>query len=608
MIYKGRIHTYTNNSGDDNIILKAGEGETLIVDGTISSSNFLDKQIPYSNNGTLEGSDNFKYDYTNDKIITKEIYSENNYNDLGLNSLTLTNTLTYSNLPNQGKAVSLGKNGSDFWMLVGAGDDSANQDSIVYKNGVFIDTVSAVTATGTPDYGKNVSCNEDFTYLTVGNYDSNSPLSYNQDYKRVGDVISLLGGFTARIGYVCKQTGNFIFTNDQSSSIIDAYDISTLTAYVDIGGEGIGGSTVNIYDVCGGNTCVYYDSDEDLIKITTFDGVSTWAVIQTIDVSIIGTPLKISCSNLLITIIFSGGSVCLVYSRANTTYTTLYNTTPESIIIGSGYTNLTTNGTSIFVSGSVYIQPIRKISGTWTKDTNQTVLTGITSIDSVSGGLLVGRSGEGTYGEAKFYTVNEIFIGTNIVQVADLKLSKTIDVDLNASLGDINITSTLGDVVINPLSSYLQFTYMPAGTIGQTFTVNVNELTSTYWDSANIVQSGNDYSSNFPTWDATNYKFIINKEGIYHIYSNVTFNNNINSSKGYWIWVVSTGSQAFPINFIAAGGSGGAGGGSTYISAIANYTSYIEKNTELSVYVKSIGSTVSASTIYKGGWSIVRIS
>ena len=69
-MFRGSSFTFTNNSGDDNIQLEAGQGETLVLNGSVIDTSLTDTKMLYSNGGTITSAENVVY--------TPELTSINN--------------------------------------------------------------------------------------------------------------------------------------------------------------------------------------------------------------------------------------------------------------------------------------------------------------------------------------------------------------------------------------------------------------------------------------------------------------------------------------------------------------------------------------------------
>ena len=60
-VFRGNNFVFTNNSGDDDINLSAGTGESLVLNGSVIDTSLTDTKMLYSNAGTITSAENVVY-------------------------------------------------------------------------------------------------------------------------------------------------------------------------------------------------------------------------------------------------------------------------------------------------------------------------------------------------------------------------------------------------------------------------------------------------------------------------------------------------------------------------------------------------------------------
>lgn len=451
--YYGETHIFTSRNNNTEIRIKAGVGETLIIEGAGgSSAGGNTTEVQYNDSGSLAGDSTFFFDKVSKQLQVSEIIADRvlgfkSTDDMGNNQLSSQSILQHTdttNLKRQGSSVSVSEGST---VYIASGGPNFVFDASIGGVALFVSTVSPTFAQVT-------------TYLAQTTFTSTSYVGLFSDitedssrciFSDVGDLQSGVmvygrSGSTwtsnqtiLNAGVSCKMTG----TSGAYYSVIGDYE-NVVKVYFD-SGSGLGlqqtlktfsGSAldyISLSDIVNGNTIVYVFSNFVYVwtRVST-----TWTNIQTIDLSAMSALVSISIYNLVMCV--SSASETKIYTRpTNAVNQTFTLATTLSI---SNTNCSTTNDSYVFVATTTAVK-VYSQSASWAKSLNDTPDTGTTVIGCSSLYLVLGKPGNDSgKGQAYKYLISTYV--NDEVEVNEIVMNDT------ASSEDLTINTLQGSILL----------------------------------------------------------------------------------------------------------------------------------------------------------------
>lgn len=434
-IHYGEEHIFTSRKGNMNITLKAGVGETLIIDGytpNASAAAGSNTEVQYNNNGTLGADSNFTFDSTNllvPNIQTGNIYGGTTTNTLGYNQIyrgtgpqQVTTAFTSVPYPTLllGRDVCIARSANYAALACSHTDEfDANMAGIsMFKEtaGTFSEYSSLLTAvTFTVAFTKFAAINDDATLAAVTDcYDTPGNISM---YKRVGSTWSWIYNITNQ--YACKISGDNLICYDRFSNISVYYrsgDTFLFDMYL---------SENNLTGDIGIDIPIEIQGDRYIFMLAGIIEVWDYELETGFSRVYLASSAALTfayCSNVLATLTTSKVKIYENFVLSN-----------EVSLVNPLY--VCTNGTYVFVISSTGIITILyKSGGIWVTSYNTTTLATGTRISCNQNYLVVGEPNFGSNGRSSIYGIVAYTNGPSIINTIDT-LGASNEIAITAAAG-----------------------------------------------------------------------------------------------------------------------------------------------------------------------------
>lgn len=432
--YEGTKHIFYTNNGNT-VYIEPKTGQTLIVDGQLKTpfTAGSDTQIIYNDQGTLTGNNDARFFGGTSfltEINTERIENASNKNTDGIGNLSgATNNLGNADAPAYGTCVEIYQ-GANLYTFLQSPDNGVFGGVQIYKDNIALTRLLYNTLPTNVSSDVQMSINEDATkiYFTdSSNLGNDSNYSY---FTRSGDTFTFQD---AEPGYRVSATGVYVAYSLKNNNTLVVRNTTGLSQIIYNGSD----TTNKIYfhSMTSSNTLVFWYNNN--IEVWTHNG-TLWARIQTIPFAT--TPVSIDVKTNILVV--GTATQLFIYERLNTTYTTLFNTTP-SIFGVDPQVRAFTNGNSVFGITTTRIFSFLKSVNGWVElDVSVLVSPNMAYGAAVQNRLIVGTPNVIPNGGATHYSVDNDF--------RTLKNSIEIPTD-----GDITIRTEGNNLVIDSVETQI---------------------------------------------------------------------------------------------------------------------------------------------------------
>lgn len=454
-LYEAENHIYYNPSGDTVYILP-GSGQTLVIDGQSTGNDpaGVNGNVQWNNNGVFGADPLFTYETNTGQLDIPVLYSEKVYintttNQQGENQLSNLETLDQANTTNfreQGISVAIAETGANIYSCAG-GPRPNNGTGTFYGGVITYRSESDAAFVFNNAYTYQIFCDDYYAgqYTDISENSNILVMSLSkigsdniEVRSRSGNNYNLDQNLSGWL--VPRCSGNFILASNRVSGVAVFHDSGgySLTQQIIANGDSF---TTTLMDITDSGALIYVYQGTTLSRFVQSGsgGSSTWSSNATL--SITGMTQLGTYSTLVV--YSTSTQVVIIESMSVAATFNVSDVTAVCCFLNS------VGGDIVFYSTPTYIGIITKISGVWTESANTTTLSGITALACNDNRLMVGRSTTDTYGRCNVYTVsfyqNEVELLNEIV----LDNGTNNNLEINCSLGDINVTGNVGSLNID---------------------------------------------------------------------------------------------------------------------------------------------------------------